>query len=307
MFDKLPQKVKIVEVGMRDGLQNEKELIPIQEKVKMINMLSQTGLQHIEITSFVSPKWIPQLADSSEVAALIERKEGIAYTALVPNLKGLKTAVNSGLKEVAFFLSASESHSRKNINKSIADALQAGTEVVKEALVAGMKVRAYLSTVFGCPFDGPTDTQKVLEICTELLDHGVYEVSISDTTGVANPKQVAEVVEFLSRHIELNQIAVHFHDTRGSGLANALAALQCGVTTFDSSFGGLGGCPFAPGASGNIATEDLVYMFHSMGVKTDIDLGKLVKCSQYAQGILGRTLPSKYLQTRSYICEEVIA
>ncbi len=282
---------------MRDGLQNEKEFIQTREKVQLINMLSRTGLEHIEMTSFVSPKWIPQLADSLEVATTVNREDGITYTALVPNIKGLDIAKRADLQEIAFFLSASESHSKRNINKSVEEALAAGADVIKAALLHGMEVRVYLSTVFGCPFDGPTDRHKVLEICRELLNQGAYEVSISDTTGVANPRQVAEVVCFLAGYIGLKQLAVHFHDTRGSGLANALVALQCGVTTFDSSFGGLGGCPFAPGASGNIATEDLIYMFHSMGVETGVDLNKLAECSKYAQRLLGRTLPGKYLQT----------
>lgn len=296
MFSNLPQKVKIVEVGMRDGLQNEKEPIPTQEKVNLINLLSQTGLAHIEITSFVSPKWIPQLADNIEVAVSIEKKKGVTYTALVPNVKGLDSAKVSGIDEVAFFLSASEGHSRNNINKSVQEALVVGKELIKDALATGIKVRAYLSTVFGCPFDGPTDPQVVLELCQEILAQGVYEVSISDTIGVANPRQVAKVINMLAKELDIRKLAVHFHDTRGTGLANALAALECGITTFDSSFGGLGGCPFAPGASGNIASEDLVYMFHSMGIETGIKLDKLVACSKYAQKILGRALPSKYLQ-----------
>lgn len=307
MFEKLPRKVKVVEVGMRDGLQNEKNFIPTQEKIRLINMLNQTGLEQIEITSFVSPKWIPQLADSLEVAVSIERSQNITYSALVPNNRGLDSAQVAGIKEVVFFLSASESHSRKNINKSVKEAIRIGKDVINQALSVNIKVRANLSTVFGCPFDGPTESQKVLEICQELLSAGVYEVAISDTTGVANPKQVSDVVNFLSHDIDLNKIAVHFHDTRGSGLANALAALQCGISTFDSSFGGLGGCPFAPGASGNIATEDLVYMFHGMGVKTGISLNKLVDCSRYAQKLLERKLPSKYLQASTFACDEVIA
>lgn len=306
MFEKLPRKVKIVEVGMRDGLQNEKNFVPTKKKIKLINMLNQTGLTQIEITSFVSHKWIPQLADSLEVASSIDRKANITYSALVPNIRGLDSAQAAEIKEVSFFLSASESHSLKNINKSVKEALKLGKEVINKALAMNIRVRANLSTVFGCPFDGPTEPQKVLEICQELLSAGAYEVAISDTTGIANPKQVSEVVTFLSQDIDLSKIAVHFHDTRGSGLANALAALQCGITTFDSSFGGLGGCPFAPGASGNIATEDLVYMLHSMGVETGINLEKLVECSRYAQNFLDRNLPSKYLQASTSTCEKVI-
>lgn len=299
MFNKLPEKVRVVEVGMRDGLQNEKVFVPTEEKINLINKLSETGLCQIEITSFVSPRVMPQLADNMEVALNIARKDGINYTALVPNKRGLESAKAAGIKEVVFFLSASEGHSMKNINKSVKEALRVGEEVVQEASAAGIKVRVNLSTVFGCPFDGPINPQKVLQICRELLAMGVYEVAISDTIGVANPRQVAEVINLLAGEIDLGKIAVHFHDTRGSGLANVLAALQCGVTTIDSSFGGLGTCPYTSGASGNIATEDLVYMLHGMGIETGINLDQLVKCSQMAQKLLSRTLPSKYLQTRT--------
>lgn len=301
MFSRVPRKVKVIEVGMRDGLQNEKAIIPTAEKIKLINKLSQTGLAQIEITSFVSPKVMPQLADSSEVAVSIERQEQIVYSALVPNIKGLDSAKAAGIKDIVFFMSASETHSMKNINKSVNEALQMGEEVVQAALSAGMTIRTNLSTVFGCPFDGPTNPQKVLEICQALLDMGVHEVAICDTTGIASPRQVAEITNLLAQDIDLRKLAVHFHDTRGSGIANSLAALQCGITTFDSSFGGLGECPYTSGASGNIATEDLVYMLHNMGVETGIELDKLVQCSQDAQRILGRTLPSKYLQSVSSV------
>ncbi|MDT3698540.1 MAG: hydroxymethylglutaryl-CoA lyase [Thermincola sp.] len=299
MFNKLPEKVRVVEVGMRDGLQNEKVFVPTEEKINLINKLSETGLCQIEITSFVSPRVMPQLADNMEVALNIARKDGINYTALVPNKRGLESAKAAGIKEVVFFLSASEGHSMKNINKSVKEALRVGEEVVQEASAAGIKVRVNLSTVFGCPFDGPINPQKVLQICRELLAMGVYEVALSDTIGVANPRQVAEVINLLAGEIDLGKIAVHFHDTRGSGLANVLASLQCGITTIDSSFGGLGTCPYTSGASGNIATEDLVYMLHGMGIETGINLDQLVKCSQMAQKLLSRTLPSKYLQTRT--------
>lgn len=299
MHNNLPKKVNIIEVGMRDGLQNEKEFVPTEEKVKLINLLSQTGLSHLEVTSFVSPKWIPQLRDNKEVIASIDEKPGVSYTALVPNMRGLDAADKAELKEVAFFLSASESHSKKNINKSTEEALQIAEEVIKEAVGMGMKIRVIISTVFGCPFDGSTDIEKVLKISKTLLKAGAYQAMLADTTGVANPKQVTEVVSFLAEEIELDKMGVHFHDTRGSGLANALAALSCGITSFDSSFGGMGGCPFAPGASGNIATEDLVYMLHGMGIETGIDLDKLIECSRYAQQLLGKTLPSKYLQTKN--------
>lgn len=299
MLANLPARVKIVEVGMRDGLQNEKEFIPTAEKVKLVDMLSQTGLDHIEVTSFVSPKWIPQLADSQEVLRAIRRRADISYTALVPNLKVLEAAKTGGLDEIAFFLSASEGHSKKNINKSIAEAMESGKELIEAAFGQGLKVRTYLSTVFGCPFDGKTDPHLVSDLCHQLLDLGVYEISLGDTIGIANPKQVEELLQFLTKEIESRYLAVHFHDTRGLGIANALAALANGITTFDTSFGGLGGCPFAPGASGNVATEDLVYMFHSMGIDTGVNLDELARCSQYAEGILQRGLPSKYLKTIS--------
>jgi hydroxymethylglutaryl-CoA lyase len=299
LFSKLPKKVRVIEVGMRDGLQNEKDFIPTKEKIKLINRLSETGLSQIEITSFVSPKVMPQLADNMEVAASIERKDPINYTALVPNKRGLDSAQAAGIKDIVFFLSASEGHSLKNINKSVKEALVIGEGVVNEASAAGMKVRVNLSTVFGCPFDGPTEPQKVQDICRDLLAMGVYEIAISDTIGVANPRQVADVINLLAEDIDLGKIAVHFHDTRGSGLANVLAALQCGITTIDSSFGGLGTCPYTSGASGNIATEDLVYMLHGMGIETGINLDQLVNCSKDAQNIVGRPLPSKYLQTKT--------
>jgi hydroxymethylglutaryl-CoA lyase len=299
MFNNLPKKVNVVEVGMRDGLQNEQDFVPTKEKIKLINLLSQTGLSQLEITSFVSPKWIPQLRDNQELVKAIEARPGVSYSALVPNLKGLAAAKEVGMKEVGFFLSASESHSLKNINKPVKKAVLGAKEVIKEALEAGMDIRVILSTVFGCPFEGHTDPYQVLGIADTLLEAGAYQVVLADTTGVANPKQVYELMCLAAQEFSLDKFGVHFHDTRGSGLANALAALAGGITSFDSSFGGLGGCPYAPGASGNIATEDLVYMLHSMGIDTGVKLDKFVECSRYAQQLLGRVLPSKYLQTAS--------
>lgn len=294
-----PQKVRIVEVGMRDGLQNEAKFIPTEKKIQLINQLSQTGLPQIEITSFVSPRWIPQLKDNLEVAKGIERRSEVRYSALVPNLKGLEGAAEASMPEIAVFLSASEGHCRKNLNKSVAEAMEAALEVVEKALNEGMKVRGNLSTVFGCPFDGEVSPSKVFELTRRLLAAGVYQVSLGDTTGIANPRQVEEVLAFLLTSIQAEKIALHFHDTRGLGLANALAGLNLGISIFDSSFGGLGGCPYAPGASGNIATEDLVYMLHGMGIQTGVDLAKLAECSLMAQDILGKYLSSKYLQTVS--------
>lgn len=296
MLNNLPNSVTVYEVGMRDGLQNEPEYIPLEEKITLINMLSATGLKHIEITSFVSPKWIPQLQDNSQVAEGIRRQPGVSYSALVPNERGLESALAADVPVIGVFLSASEGHNRKNINKSKSEALAASLIVAAKAKEKGHQVRAYLSTVFGCPFDGQVDPGNVKEMVQQLLSGGVDQVSLGDTIGVANPKQVQEVIRYLVSDIPAASLALHFHDTRGLGLANVLAGLEWGITTLDSSFGGLGGCPYAPGASGNIATEDLLYLLHSMGIKTGVDLDKLVACSKRVENILGRKLPSKVLQ-----------
>jgi len=292
-----PKKVRIVEVGMRDGFQNEPGFIPTEKKIALIDALSQTGLPQIEITSFVSPRWIPQLQDQLEVARGIRRKEGVNYCALVPNLQGLQGALASKMPEIAVFLSASDGHCRKNLNKTVAEALEAALEVARAALSHGIKVRGYLSTVFGCPFDGEVPSQRVLELTCSLLEAGIYQVSLGDTTGIANPQQVEEVLAYLLPTVPANKLALHFHDTRGLGLANVLAGLNMGISTFDSSFGGLGGCPYAPGATGNVATEDLLYMLQGMGIETGVDLAKVVECSLLAQEVLGKKLPGKYLQT----------
>lgn len=295
-LDRLPDRVTIYEVGPRDGLQNESRQVPTPDKIAFIDALSSCGLEHIEITSFVSPKWIPQLADASEVARGVTRRRQVHFSALVPNRRGLDNAIASGMREVAVFLSASETHNKKNVNKSIAGTLTAFEDVVTPALESGLKVRAYVSTVFGCPYEGDVDPAVSLHLTRTLRDMGVYQVSLGDTIGVANPAQVERVLELVLAEVAVEDIAVHFHDTQGTALANCLVSLTKGVTTIDSAVGGLGGCPYAPGASGNLATEDVVSMLHGMGVDTGIDLERLVECSRLAATFVGHDLPSKYLK-----------
>lgn len=296
IFDKLPDKVSIYEVGPRDGLQNEARQVPTKEKIEFIDALAQTGLKRVEITSFVSPKWIPQLKDSGDVARGVKRRDGVQFSALVPNRRGLDDAMAAGMREIAVFMSASEAHNKKNINKTIAETLEAFELVIPPALEQGIRVRAYLSTCFGCPYEGDVDPQAVVDLSTTLRDMGVYEISISDTIGVANPVQVERVLDRVLAVVPVEQIAVHFHDTQGTAVANCLTALTCGIKTIDSSVGGLGGCPYAPGASGNLATEDIVAMLHDMGVETGIDLDKLVDVSHLVASFVGHDLPSKYLK-----------
>jgi hydroxymethylglutaryl-CoA lyase len=292
----LPPCVTIYEVGPRDGLQNEARMVPTSDKIAFINALAASGLTHIEITSFVSPKWIPQLADAVDVARGVNRPDGVHYSALVPNRRGLDNALKAGMEEVAVFLSASETHNKKNVNKTIAETLEAFGDVVAPALDQGLRVRAYVSTVFGCPYEGSVDPTQVVELTKTLKDMGIYQVSLGDTIGVANPKQVEVVLERVLSAVDSDHLAVHFHDTQGTALANCVVALAMGITTIDSSVGGLGGCPYAPGAAGNLATEDLVSMLHGMGVETGIDLEKLIDCSRQAASMVGHELPSKYLK-----------
>jgi hydroxymethylglutaryl-CoA lyase len=295
-FGNLPKRVTIYEVGPRDGLQNEVRNVPTADKIAFIDALSATGLTHIEITSFVSPRWIPQLADAVDVARGVKRRDGVHLSALVPNRQGLDGALAAGMREIAVFLSASETHNKKNINKSIAETLKAFEEVVPPALAAGLKVRAYVSTVFGCPYEGEVAAQASVDLCKVLRAMGVYQVSLGDTIGVANPVQVERVLDAVLAEVPLEQIAVHFHDTQGTALANCLVALTRGVSTIDSSVGGLGGCPYAPGASGNLASDDVVAMLHGMGIETGIDLDRLIECSRMAAAFVGHDLPSKYLK-----------
>ena len=297
MFGKLPKHVTIYEVGPRDGLQNESRHISTHNKVTFIDKLSDTGLSYIEVTSFVSPKWIPQLSDAVSVARDIKRNDAVHYSALVPNDEGLERAISVGMKEIALFISASETHNKRNVNKTIAETLKEFHAVITRALDLKLKIRVYISTVFGCPYEGSVDSQKTIELTKILLDQGIYQVSIGDTIGVAAPNDVAKLLEQLLKQISSQQVAVHFHDTQGRALANCLVALSLGITTIDSSIGGLGGCPYAPGASGNVATEDVVAMLHSMDVHTGVDLDKLIDCSRWVGALVGHELPSKYLKS----------
>ncbi|MFT3708428.1 MAG: hydroxymethylglutaryl-CoA lyase [Archangium sp.] len=291
-----PKRVDVYEVGPRDGLQNELRTLATPDKARLIEALLAAGEKRIEATSFVSPRWIPQLADAERLLGLLPKNAPASFTALVPNLKGFERAKEAGLKEAAVFLSVTESHSKKNINKSVAEAISTAKEVSSAARAAGMRVRCYLSTVWGCPYEGLTPVAKVVEVVKQLSDLGLYQLSLGDTIGVGTPTQTEEIVTAVSKLVPLEQIALHLHDTRGTALANALVGLSMGVTTFDSSIGGLGGCPYAPGAAGNLATEDLVYMLHGMGIETGIDLDKLVEAGALAQELIGRKLSGKYLQ-----------
>jgi hydroxymethylglutaryl-CoA lyase len=296
LASRLPSRIDVYEVGPRDGLQNELRPVPLKDKLRLVSALVAAGERRIELTSFVSPKWIPQLADADELFARVERPPGVTFSALVPNLKGLERAKAARLTEAAVFASATETHSRKNINKSIAEALHVAGAVSKGALAAGMRVRAYLSVVWGCPYEGATSVDTVVELARRLIDFGVYQLSLGDTVGVGIPTQTETILEAVLRHIPASKLALHLHDTRGTALANALVGMVHGVTTFDASIGGLGGCPYAPGAAGNLATEDLVNLLHGMGVQTGIDLPLLVEAGVVAQELIGRKLSGKYLQ-----------
>jgi len=292
----LPSSAQIVEVGPRDGLQNEAEQIPTSDKIAFVDRLTAAGHSVIEVSAFVSPKWVPQMADAAAVFAGITRKPGVRYTALVPNLTGLARARDARVDEIAIFAAASDSFSTRNINQTIDESLATYTSVCREALAAGLRVRGYVSTAFGCPFEGAVPPAKVADVAARLVDLGAYEVAISDTIGIAHPGQVPEVVGEVTRRLPLARVALHFHDTRGTALANVLAALQLGVTTFDASAGGLGGCPYAPGAAGNLATEDLIYMLDGLGIQTGVRLEEVMAASQAIEPLLGHQLPSRVVR-----------
>ncbi|MGB2716397.1 MAG: hydroxymethylglutaryl-CoA lyase [Vicinamibacterales bacterium] len=288
--------VTIVEVGPRDGLQNETTAVATEHKVEFVNRLSAAGLKVIEVAAFVSPRWVPQMADAEAVFAGIERQSGVRYAALVPNLAGLERAHASGVKEIGIFAAASETFSRKNINQSVNESLVAYRQVCSRARDLGIRVRGYVSTAFGCPFEGEVSSNRVAEVCDALISMGAFEVAVSDTIGIAHPGQVPQVVAAVAARIPLDSIALHFHDTRGMALANVLTGLDLGVATFDASAGGLGGCPYAPGATGNLATEDLVYMLQGLGIPTGINLDALLDASAYIEAHVGHPLPSRYYQ-----------
>lgn len=288
-----PESVKIVEVGPRDGLQNEKAIVETSDKIELINRLSSTGLSMVEATSFVSPKWVPQMSDNKDVMAGIERKDNVSYPVLTPNMKGFEAALAAGAKEVAVFGAASESFSQKNINCSISESLQRFEPIMAQAQEHKIKVRGYVSCVLGCPYEGDIDAAKVAEVAKTLLDMGCYEISLGDTIGVGTPLKAQRLLSTVAEKVSINQLAIHFHDTYGQALSNILACLQLGVATVDSSIAGLGGCPYAKGASGNVATEDVVYMLDGMGIHTGVDLKKLIDVGQFISKKLGRAPVSK--------------
>ncbi|MEK4284988.1 hydroxymethylglutaryl-CoA lyase [Ureibacillus sp. FSL K6-0165] len=292
----LPTKVTIKEVGPRDGLQNESKFIETQDKVDWINLLSKTGLDYIEVSSFVHPKWIPQLADSEQVLKSINREKGVTYAALVPNIRGLERALTCNVNEVSVFMSASEDHNKSNINKTIDETFPVLKEVVDEALKANVKVRGYVSTVIACPYDGPVSPEQVLKVVDRLAEMGVYEISLGDTIGVGVPTQVESLLSTLLKHFPSNLFAMHFHDTRGTALANVVKSLEMGITTFDSSTGGLGGCPYAKGASGNVSTEDLLYMLSAMNIETGVNQEALIESAFFIEEKIGKKLVSKQME-----------
>lgn len=293
---KVPSRVTVVEVGPRDGLQNESSPISTVDKVAFVDRLSTAGCPVIEVSAFVSPRWVPQMADAADVFAGITRRPATRYTALVPNLAGLERAHAAGVTEVAIFAASSESFSKKNINQTIAESLATYRAVCDRAKALGLQVRAYLSTAFGCPFEGHVEPQRVADIAEALIQMGAFEVAVSDTIGIAHPGQIPEVVGAVAARVTLDRIALHFHDTRGTALANVLTALELGITTFDSSAGGLGGCPYAPGAAGNLATEDLLYMLHGLGISTGIDLAAIIEASAALAPHVGHEPASRYFR-----------
>ena len=297
----LPRAVRVVEVGPRDGLQNEKAQVPTEQKIQFITMLADAGLPVVEATSFVSPRAIPQLSNASEVMARLKRIPTTEYPVLVPNLKGMERALAVGVRSVAVFTAASESFTRHNINASIAESLENFRPVVALARQEHVTVRGYISTVFGCPYEGSVAPEKVLAVAQALLEMGINELSLGDTIGVATPNQVVDVVGLLldKGDIPAGSLAVHFHDTRGTALANVLMALQLGISIVDASAGGLGGCPYAPGAAGNLATEDLLYMLHGMGISTGVNLEKVVAATRFIAPLLGHAPTSKYYQAEA--------
>jgi hydroxymethylglutaryl-CoA lyase len=292
-----PGKVKIREVGPRDGFQNEPEVLPTADKIAIIDQLTLTGLRNIEITSFVRPDVIPQLADGAEVLAGVQRREGVNFGVLIPNSRGLENALklSDRFDEASVFLSASETHNKKNVNRTIAESLAGLSDVVRDARAAGLRCVAVISTSFGCPYEGKVEPEQVFSIAERLVEFGCEEIGFGDTTGMANPVQVGSFFPAAFERLPGVELTAHFHNTRGQGLANVLAALQGGCTSYESSFGEIGGCPFPPGSTGNIATEDVVSMLHEMDVQTGIDLPKLVECSRTMQGMLGRSLSSHVL------------
>ncbi|MBK27082.1 MAG: hydroxymethylglutaryl-CoA lyase [Halobacteriovorax sp.] len=297
MFKNLPKSIHITEVGPRDGLQNEKKVLSTEDKISFILMLQKAGLKSIEATSFVRPDRIPQMGDASELyeglMALTSSK--VEYPCLIPNIKGLEKALEAGVKEIALFTATSEEFNKKNINASIDESFVRMEEVAKKAISSGLKVRGYVSTVFGCPYEAETSIKKLIEVSKRLQDLGAYDISLGDTIGVGVPLQVAKIINELEKNFDLGLFSMHFHDTKGMALSNVLTSIELGITKFDSSAGGLGGCPYAKGATGNLATEDLVYLCHSLGIETGVDMELLASASEFILSKLGHASSSKYL------------
>jgi len=292
----VPRDVTIVEVGPRDGLQNEAAFVPTAEKIAFVDRLARAGHTRIEVSAFVNPRRVPQMADAAEVFAGITRQSGVTYTALVPNLQGLARARHAMVDEISVFPAASESFSQRNLNQSMAEAMAASRDVCTEARSAGLRIRAYLSVAFGCPFEGPIAPARVAELSEQLIEFGAYEVAISDTIGIAHPGDVHRLLDAATARLPASRIALHFHDTRGMALVNVQAGLERGVSTFDASAGGLGGCPYAPGATGNLATEDLLYLLDGLGVTTGVSLDAVAKASRALEPHVGHALPSRVLR-----------
>jgi hydroxymethylglutaryl-CoA lyase len=297
-------RITVYEVGPRDGLQNEARVVPTADKLRLLRLLADAGLPSIEATSFVSPRWIPALADAAELVPQLPLRPGLRYVVLVPNARGLERLIGAlhraGAEappvDAAVFLSSSETHNQKNVNKTIDETFAAFAEVIPPALSAGLRVRGYVSTAWGCPYEGAVEPERVVEIAERLLGMGCYQLSLGDTIGVGTPNQTRHLLELLLARVRPEQLALHMHDTHGTALANVLVGLEAGLTTFDASIGGLGGCPYAPGAAGNLATEDLVYMLHGMGYETGVDWPLLIAAGELAQKLVGHRLPGKALQ-----------
>jgi hydroxymethylglutaryl-CoA lyase len=294
----LPQRVRLVEVGPRDGLQNESQPISVADKVMLVNEVTDAGLGYIEVGSFVSPKWVPQMAGSAQVFANIARKDGVTYAALAPNMRGFEDALAAGVKEVAVFAAASEAFSQRNINCSISESLDRFLPIMEAARLHGIKVRGYVSCVLGCPYEGDVDPKQVAAVANELIAMGCYEVSLGDTIGTGTPGATRELFNTVAGQIPRGRLAGHFHDTYGQALANIYASLEEGIQVFDSSVAGLGGCPYAKGASGNVASEDVLYMLNGLGIETGIDLDKLIAAGQRISQVLGRANGSRVAKAR---------
>jgi hydroxymethylglutaryl-CoA lyase len=297
LFDALPSEVSLYEVSLRDGLQNERATVLLRDKIRLADALASAGLKRIELTSFVSPKWIPQLADADELARHVPKFPGVVWSALCPNERGLERAKAAGIEEIAVFMSASETHNQRNVNKTIAATLATFDNVIAPAVASGIRVRGYVSTAWGCPYEGEVPPAKVLAIAHELATRGCYQVSLGDTIGCGTPRQTRDLLRLFFQEFKPSQLGLHMHDTRGTALANVLVGLEMGIRDFDASVAGMGGCPYAPGAAGNLATEDLVYMLDGMGISTGVDLAKLVEAGKVAESLVGRILPGKVHQS----------